>query len=71
MGFRDARIKAGKSAAEAASALHVSRAAISQWENGIYIPRTQKLMGMAQFYNCSIEELLTNNVSNLKSVKTD
>ena len=58
MGFRTARIKAGKSVVEAAQHMGVSKAAVYQWESGENMPRFDKAEKLAAFYGCTIEELL-------------
>lgn len=35
----------------------VSQAVVSQWENGIVLPRTRQLPDLARALNCSIDEL--------------
>lgn len=72
MGFRQARLKAGRSVGEVMEELNVSDAAVYCWETGAYRPRTNKLIQLARFYGCSIEELLTDNsVAQQESNKTD
>lgn len=70
MGFREARIRAGLRVTDVMQALGVSVAAVSHWETGRYVPRTQKLLKIASLYGCAVEDLLT-NVSEEKSEKTD
>jgi len=61
MGFREARQRAGKSVAEVVEHMGVSSAAINQWENGVFLPTSDKLPRLANFYGCTIEFLLTGN----------
>jgi transcriptional regulator with XRE-family HTH domain len=61
MGFRDARINAGKSVREVMSHMNVSDVAIYNWESGINYPRPEKLLRLAEFYQCSVGDLLTGN----------
>ena len=59
MGFRSARIKAGKRVAEVMQEMGVSDAAVYQWETGETCPKQDKLLKLARFYGCSVEELIT------------
>lgn len=61
MGFKTARIKAGKTVGEVVEYMGVSDVAIYQWEAGIYLPRTAKLVKLAELYGCSVDELLNGN----------
>lgn len=67
MGFKTARKKAGKTADEVAEALGVSRQAVFGWERGEYFPETGKLVALADFYGCSIDALLREDVNNGQS----
>lgn len=58
MSFKSARQKAEKSVAEVMKYMNVSDAAVYQWETGVSKPRTDKLMRLAEFYGCTVEELL-------------
>lgn len=70
MGFRDARMRAGKRVSDVTDALGVTRAAVSQWENGIYFPRHDKLLKLSRLYGCTVDDLLS-SVSGGESQKTD
>ena len=61
MSFKTARIAAGKTVKEVMEFMHVTDAAVYQWESGVYIPRSEKLIKLAEFYNTTIENLLRNN----------
>ena len=61
MSYKIERIKAGKKAAEVAEHMGVSETTVSQWENGGYSPRTDKLQKLASFYGCTIDDLLDGN----------
>lgn len=52
------RRAAGLSQADVASALNVSRPAVSLWELGINIPRPAKLVELAKLYQCTTDDLL-------------
>lgn len=58
MGFRSARLKSGKSVVEVMKHMNVTDAAVYQWETGVTKPRIEKLMQLAEFYGCTIEDLL-------------
>lgn len=58
MGFRAARIKAGKTVRDVMEHLHVTDGAVYQWETGLTKPHIDKLAKLAKFYGCSIEDLL-------------
>lgn len=58
MGFREARLKSGLSAMDAAKRLGVSDAAVYQWETGVYLPNTKRLTEIAKLYHCTVDELL-------------
>ena len=61
MGFRSARIAAGKSVKDVMELLGVSDAAIYQWETGVYVPRSDKMLKLAEFYGTTVDALLRNN----------
>ena len=42
-----------------ASALHISVKTISHWETGYTEPSVTQILDLAQFFNISLEELLT------------
>lgn len=58
MGFRNARVRAGLSALQAADALGVSDAAVYQWETGVSLPNAKRLTEIAKLYHCTVDELL-------------
>ena len=59
MSFRSARIKAGKTVQEVMKELDVSDAAVYFWETGKTEPRAKMLPRLAEFYGCTIEDLLS------------
>lgn len=61
MGFRDARIKAGKSVREVMQHMGVSDASVYFWESGVTRPRPDKLLRLADFYGCTVDDLLSGN----------
>lgn len=58
MGFKECRIRAGLTAAQAAEALGVSREAVFSWERGKYSPEAKRLPQIAGLYRCTVDELL-------------
>ena len=52
------RLKAGKKVREVMEFLRVSDAAVYQWESGETTPRPDKLVKLAQFYGCTVDDLL-------------
>lgn len=61
MNFKTARISAGKTVKEVMDFMNVSDAAVYQWESGLYVPRSEKLLKLAEFYGTTIENLLHDN----------
>lgn len=53
------RINAGKSQQELADAVGVTQAAVSQWESGVSSPQVGKLLVIAHFLGCTVNDLLT------------
>lgn len=58
MSIRTARLNAGKTVAEVVKHMGVSDAAVYQWETGVYIPRPDKLVRLAEFFGCTVDFLL-------------
>lgn len=63
VGFKTARIHANKKAVEVAKYMGVSRAAVYQWEDGSAKPESDRLLKLADFYGCPVEDLLRDNPS--------
>ncbi len=61
MSFRTARQKADKTVQEVMKYMNVSDAAVYQWETGVTTPRADKLIKLAEFYECTVDELLRGN----------
>lgn len=61
MGFRSARLKADKTVLEVTRYLNVTDAAVYQWETGVTTPRPEKLVKLAEFYGCTVDDLLRGN----------
>lgn len=58
MTLRQARERAGISAAEAARRLRVTRQAVSQWDTGTKFPNVKRLAEVAELYGCTVRELM-------------
>ena len=61
--LRTARKRAGKTVREvveyfASAGLPVSIGAVYQWETGVRIPRTNKLLHLASLYGCTVDDLI-------------
>lgn len=68
MSILSARLRAGVSQAELAKRVEVSDAAVCQWETGKNSPRTKLLPKIAAALECSVDELLTPDVSSDPSI---
>lgn len=58
MSYRSARQKAGKTVAEVVAQIGVTDGAVYQWECGFSNPTVEKLRKLADFYGCTVDELL-------------
>lgn len=58
MGFRKARLLAGKTVADVKEALNVTGTTVWLWETGKNMPQADKLLQIAKLYGCSVEDLL-------------
>lgn len=67
MAFRAARISAGKTVKEVTDYMGVTDAAVYQWESGTFLPRPDKLVKLAKFYGCTVDELLSEDTAILHS----
>lgn len=56
--------------AKFAEAIHVTQAAVSQWETGKTNPDFQQMFILADFFGVSIEELSSGNLSTSKAGKS-
>ena len=52
------RERASLTQQELADILKIDRSAISKWETGEFLPRTEKLPAIAKALGCTIDELL-------------
>lgn len=62
--LRAARKSANLTQQEAAQLLNVDQTAISQWETGLTMPRTDKLPDIAKIYRCTIDDLFRTEAEN-------
>lgn len=58
MAFKTQRLKAKKTVADVMEHMGVSDAAVYQWETNVYKPKADKLVKLAKFYGCSVDDLL-------------
>ena len=63
--FKYYRLMAGLRQAEVAECLGVSQTTVSMWETGENHPRAELLPKIAALYNCTIDELLTQDPTNM------
>ena len=56
--FRAMRKRAGRGLKETAEYIGVSTQSVNFWERGIYEPNIETIKRLADYYQCSIEELL-------------
>ena len=69
--FREAREKAGLSAAEVARRIGVSQPAVSQWDSGAKVPSVEMLCKLADLYCVSTDFLLGRDELNDSIPRTD
>ena len=58
MNIKEKREQANISQSELAKQLDVTQGAVSQWEVGISMPRTELLPKLAEVLKCTVDELL-------------
>jgi transcriptional regulator with XRE-family HTH domain len=58
MSFRSERLKAGKKVTDVMECLDVSDCAVYLWETGKTYPTVEKLKKLAEFYGCTVDDLL-------------
>ena len=56
--IRTKRVAAKLTQAELAKRLGVYQGVVSQWESGMTNPKLDKLKAMAEFFGCTLDELL-------------
>jgi Predicted transcription factor, homolog of eukaryotic MBF1 len=65
------RKKKGLTQAELAEKLNYSDKAISKWEHGDAMPSIENLITICKFYSITLDQLTSDNISNLKVVDDD
>ena len=63
--LKNLRVKHNYTQEDLAEKLHITRQAISSWENGRFIPDIEKIYDLANLYDLTIEEIYAGG--NLKS----
>lgn len=58
MGLKEARKRAGLTAAEVGRAVGVSAQNVYNWEAGSYLPEAARLKQLARLYGCTVDDLL-------------
>lgn len=56
--YAELRDKAGLSDYAVAKATEIPASTLSDWKNGLYEPKVDKLMALAKFFNVPIEKFL-------------
>lgn len=69
--IKDCRMKAGLSQEQLAEKLHVSRQAVTKWENGRGIPDIANLIALSDEFNMSLDELLKEDGQVKKKIISD
>lgn len=59
MNIKRCREQAGKSVAEVAEYMEVSSVAAYKWERGKNMPSADKLLKLAKYLDCTVEDLLS------------
>lgn len=60
MSMKSARERAGITQEQAAAALGINHTSIVGWERGKWLPKTPRLLEVANLYKCTVDELLQN-----------
>ena len=61
------RKKNGYSQEELAEKLNVSRQSVSKWESNNTYPETDKIIQIANLFDCSMDDLINDKVTNVES----
>ncbi len=69
--IKDCRMKAGLSQEQLAEKLHVSRQAVTKWENGRGIPDIANLIALSDEFDMSLDELLKEDGTVKKKIISD
>ena len=59
--IRELRQKKHLSQEELARLLGVDRSAVAKWETETNLPRAEKLLQMAEIFDCSVDKILNRN----------
>lgn len=57
--IKKARERLGLSQIDVAKSLEITQGSVSQWENGLSLPRAELLPKLAALLNCTVDELLS------------
>lgn len=63
MSFKIERVRAGKTVTQTAEHLGVSRMSLWAWEAGKVMPRADRLMDIAKFFGCTVDDLLRDDMN--------
>lgn len=66
--IKELRSKANLSQQELADKIYVSRQAITKWENGRGVPDISNLIILCEFFNISLDELLSEDIALKKQI---
>ena len=64
--FAELLEKNNKTAYQVAKDTGISTATLSSWKNGVYVPKTDKLKILADYFGVSIEYLLDDTKENVQ-----
>lgn len=59
--LKEFRLQKGISQSQLAADIHISRSAVAKWENGLGMPNDASLALLADYFDISVDELLSNN----------
>ena len=62
MNIKKKRLEAGFTQIDLANKLEIDRSTVAKWETGESFPRAEKLIQLAEVLNCTIDELLREEV---------
>lgn len=63
------RKKHGLSQEDLANKLNVSRQSVSKWESNNTYPETDKIVQICNIFNCSMDDLINDNVTEIEEVE--
>ena len=67
MAFRAARKKARRGLTETANYIGVTKQAVCAWERGASSPNVETLKRLANFYECTVDELVADAETNAEA----